>query len=114
MGVARKLRELKQDIQIVGVQPSQLHNKQQGLLNLQEYCPEICKHNELNEMIMVDDEDAFKTARELLLKEGLFAGVSSGSTMWAAIQIAKKINHGLIVTIFGDHGFKYLSTDLFG
>ena len=114
MGVARKLRELKKDIQIVGVQPSQLHNKQQGLLNLQEYCPEICKHNELDEMIMVDDEDAFKTARELLLKEGLFAGVSSGSTMWAAIQIAKKINHGLIVTIFGDHGFKYLSTDLFG
>ena len=114
MGVARKLRELKQDIQIVGVQPSQPHNKQQGLLNLQEFCPEICKHNELDEMIMVDDEDAFKTTRELLLKEGLFAGVSSGSTMWAAIQIAKKINHGLIVTIFGDHGFKYLSTDLFG
>src|SRR4030043_392805 len=101
MGVARKLRELKQDIQIVGVQPSQLHNKQQGLLNLQEFCPEICKHNELDEMVMVDDEDAFKTARELLLKEGLLAGVSSGSTMWAAIQITKKINHGLIVTIFG-------------
>ena len=114
MGVARKLRELKQDIQIVGVQPSQLHNKQQGLLNLQEYCPEICKHNELDEMVMVDDEDAFRTTRELLLKEGLFAGVSSGSTMWAAIQIAKKIDNGLIVTIFGDHGFKYLSTDLFG
>ncbi len=114
MGVARKLRELKQDNQIVGVQPSQLHNKQQGLLNLQEYCPEICKHNELDEMVMVDDEDAFRTTRELLLKEGLFAGVSSGSTMWAAIQIAKKIDNGLIVTIFGDHGFKYLSTDLFG
>ena len=114
MGVARKLKEHKKDIQIVGVQPSQPHNKQQGLLNLQEFCPEICKHNELDEMIMVDDEDAFKTTRELLLKEGLFAGVSSGSTMWAAIQIAKKINHGLIVTIFGDHGFKYLSTDLFG
>ena len=114
MGVARKLRELKQGIQIVGVQPSQLHNKQQGLLNLQEYCPEICKHNELDEMVMVDDEDAFRTTRELLLKEGLFAGVSSGSTMWAAIQIAKKIDNGLIVTIFGDHGFKYLSTDLFG
>ena len=114
MGVARKLRKLNKDIQIVGVQPSQIHNQQQGLLNLQEFCPEICKHNELNEMIMVDDEDAFKTTRELLLKEGLFAGVSSGSTMWAAIQTAKKIDHGLIVTIFGDHGFKYLSTGLFG
>jgi cysteine synthase B len=114
MGAARKLKEHKKGIQIIGVQPSQPHNKQQGLLNLQEFCPEICKHDEVDEMIMVEDEDAFKTTRELLLKEGLFAGVSSGSTMWAAIQTAKKINHGLIVTIFGDHGFKYLSMDLFG
>ncbi len=112
--VARKLKEHKKDIQIIGVQPSQRHNKQQGLLNLQEFCPEICKHEEVDEMIMVEDEDAFRTTRELLLKEGLFAGVSSGSTMWAAIQTAKKINRGLIVVIFGDHGFKYLSMDLFG
>jgi cysteine synthase B len=114
MGTARKLREHKKSIQIIGVQPSHPHNKQQGLLNLQQFCPEICKHEEIDEMIMVDDEDAFKTARELLLKEGLFVGISSGSTMQAAIQTAKKISHGLIVTIFGDHGFKYLSTNLFG
>jgi cysteine synthase B len=114
MGAARKLKKHKKDIQIIGVQPSQRHNKQQGLLNLQEFCPEICKHDEVDEMIMVEDEDAFRTTRELLLKEGLFAGVSSGSTMWAAIQTAKKINRGLIVVIFGDHGFKYLSMDLFG
>jgi cysteine synthase B len=114
MGAARKLKKHKKDIQIIGVQPSRPHNRQQGLLNLQEFCPEICKHDEVDEMIMVEDEDALRTTRELLLKEGLFAGVSSGSTMWAAIQTAKKINHGLIVTIFGDHGFKYLSMDLFG
>jgi cysteine synthase len=114
MGVARKLKELKKDIQIIGVQPSRPHNRQQGLLNLQEFCPEICKHEELDEMIMVEDEDAFRTARDLLLKEGLFVGISSGSTMWATIQKAKKINQGLIVTLFGDHGFKYLSTNLFG
>jgi cysteine synthase B len=114
MGVARKLKELKKDIQIIGVQPSQPHNRQQGLLNLQEFCPEICKHDEVDEMIMVDDEDAFKTARELLIKEGLFVGISSGSTMWAAIQKAQQIKQGLIVTVFGDHGFKYLSTNLFG
>ncbi len=114
MGAARKLKEHKKSIRIIGVQPSQPHNKQQGLLNLQEFCPEICKHDEVDEMIMVEDEDAFKTARELLLKEGLFVGVSSGSTMWATLQTAKKIDNGLIVTIFGDHGFKYLSTDLFG
>jgi cysteine synthase len=114
MGVARKLKELKKGIQIVGVQPSRSGSKQQGLLNLHDFYPEICKYDEIDEMIKVEDEDAFRTARELLLKEGLFIGISSGSTMCAAIQKAKEINHGLIVTIFGDHGFKYLSTDLFG
>jgi cysteine synthase B len=114
IGVTRKLKELKKDIQVIGVQPSQPHHKQQGLLNLSEFCPEICKHNEVDEMIMVDDADAFRTARELLVKEGLFVGISSGSTMWAAIQKAQQIKQGLIVTVFGDHGFKYLSTDLFG
>ena len=114
MGVARKLKQLKKDIQIIGVHPSKPHHKQQGLLNLQEFCPEICKHDEVDEMVMVDDEDAFRIARELLLKEGLFIGISSGSTMWVAIQKAQQIKQGLIVTVFGDHGFKYLSTNLFG
>jgi cysteine synthase len=63
---------------------------------------------------MVEDEDAFETARDLLLKEGLFVGISSGSAMWGAIQKAKEIGQGLIVTVFGDHGFRYLSTNLFG
>jgi cysteine synthase len=114
MGVARKLRELKKDIQIIGVQPSRPGSKQQGLLNLHDFCPEICKRDELDEVIMVEDEDAFETARDLLLKEGLFVGISSGSAMWGAIQKAKEIGQGLIVTVFGDHGFRYLSTNLFG
>jgi cysteine synthase len=114
MGVARKLRELKKGIQIIGVQPSRPGSKQQGLLNLHDFCPEICKCNELDEVLMVEDEDAFKTARDLLLKEGLFVGISSGSAMWGTIQKAKEIDQGLIVTVFGDHGFRYLSTNLFG
>ena len=65
-------------------------------------------------MIMVEDHDAYDTARNLLLKEGLFVGISSGSAMWGAIQKARVLDEGLIVTIFGDHGFKYLSTNLFG
>jgi cysteine synthase len=114
MGVGRKLKEFKEDIQIIGVQPSRPDSKQQGLVSLQDFCPEICKHDELDKTLLVEDKDAFKTARDLLLREGLFVGISSGSAMWGAIQIAKEIDQGLIVTIFGDHGFKYLSTDLFG
>ncbi len=114
MGVGRRLRELNPKIQIIGVQPSRIQSKQQGLLNLKEFCPEICKvHEVVDEMMMVDDKDAFRTARDLIVKEGLFAGISSGSAMYGAIQKAREIPRGLIVAILGDHAFKYLSTELF-
>jgi len=114
MGVARRLKAFNQDIKIIGVQPSSRESKQQGLLNQHDFCPEICKHGEIDEMLMVEDSEAYNTARDLLLREGLFVGISSGSAMWGAIQTAKMLDEGLVVTIFGDHGFKYLSTDLFG
>jgi cysteine synthase len=114
MGVARKLREHKKDIQVIGVQPSRQSSRQEGLLNIDSFCPEICKIDELNELLVVDDEDAFRTARDLFLKEGLFVGISSGSAMWGAIQKAKQIDEGLIVTICGDNGCRYLSTNLYG
>ena len=113
MGVARKLREHNQNIQIVCVQPAHPSNKQQGLLNLHEFRPEIFSPDEVDEMILVEDEDAFKVARDLFLKEGLFVGISSGSAMVGAIRKAREIKEGVIVTLFGDHGFKYLSTNLF-
>lgn len=115
MGVGRRLKELNPKIQIIGVQPSKIQNKQQGLLNLKEICPEICKVDEVvDEMIMVDDKNAFRTARDLIVKEGLFGGISSGSAMYGAIQKARELQEGLIVAILGDHAFKYLSTELFG
>jgi len=114
MGVGRKLRTFNKDIKVIGVEPSSAESNQQGLVNQHEFCPEICKHYELDEMIKVEDKDAYDTARNLLLMEGLFVGISSGSAMWGAIQKARTIDEGLIVTVFGDHGFKYLSTGLFG
>ena len=101
MGVARRLKAFKQDIKIVGVQPSSRDNKQQGLLNQHEFCPEICRLSEIDEMLMVEDYEAYGTARDLLLREGLFVGISSGSAMWGAIQKAKMLDEGLIVTISG-------------
>jgi cysteine synthase len=114
MGVSRRLRQLNPDVKIIAVHPARPDSRQEGLLNLGEFCPEICRGDELDEVLTVEDEDAYRTARELLLKEGLFVGVSSGSVMWAAIQKAKLLDEGLIVVVFGDHGFKYLSTGLFG
>lgn len=114
MGVGKRLKEFNPKIQIIGVQPANLRSAQQGLLNLKEFCPEICKVKDLvDEMIQVEDNDAFRMARDLFTKEGLFGGISSGSAMCGAIQKAKEIQRGLIVTVLGDHGFKYLSTNLF-
>ncbi len=114
MGVARKLREHNRRIQIIGVRPSSPDHGQQGLLNPKEFCPELLDPDELNEIISVKDEDAVVCTRELLLKEGLFVGISSGSVMYGALIKARKIEKGLIVVLFADHGFKYLSTRCFG
>jgi cysteine synthase len=113
MGIAKRLREYNRNIQIIGVQPSCLANGQQGLVCLKEFRPEILNTELVNEIITVDDEDAYKTTRKLFLEEGLFVGVSSGSVMYGAIQKAKKMKEGLIVTVLADSGFKYLSTGLF-
>ncbi|MEM0314434.1 MAG: cysteine synthase family protein, partial [Candidatus Bathyarchaeia archaeon] len=113
MGVARKLREYNKGVWVIGVQPSQPNSKQQGLLNPQEFRPEIFNPDEVDEIMLVDDADALKTAKALLYEEGLMAGVSSGAVMYGAIKKAKEIKSGVIVALFADHCFKYLSTELF-
>jgi cysteine synthase len=113
MGVGKRLREIHRSIQIVGVEPSRPNHRQEGLLCLDAFCPEIFNRDDIDEIILVDDKDAFQTARDLFLREGLFVGISSGSTMYGAIRKANEIDEGFIVAPFGDDGFKYLSTDLF-
>ena len=113
MGVARRLREHNNKVQIIGVQPSNPNHRQEGLLNPEEYCPEILNRDYLDRMITVGDEDAAVYTRSLLRNEGLFVGVSSGSAMCGAVQLAGELNEGFIVVLFADHGYKYLSTECF-
>ena len=113
MGVAQRLREHNERVKIIGVQPSKLNHQQEGLLNPEEYCPEILDKNELDQIIAVEDKDATLYARNLLKKEGLFVGVSSGSAMYGAVRTARALSEGFIVVLFADHGYKYLSTGCF-
>jgi cysteine synthase len=113
MGVGRRLRKLRRGIQIIGVEPSRSHHRQEGLPCLNAFCPEIFNREELDEIILVDDEVVAQTACDLFLREGLFVGISSGSTVFGAMQKTEELKEGIIVAIFGDHGFKYLSTGLF-
>jgi cysteinyl-tRNA synthetase len=116
MGLSRRFKELKPEVQIVGVEPY-LGHKIQGLKNMKEsYRPGIFEKHRLDRTIHIDDEEAFETTRILARKEGLFVGMSSGAAMAAALKIAnetEKNTNTRIVVIMPDGGERYLSTPLF-
>jgi cysteine synthase B len=113
MGVGKALRENNPRIKIVCAHPVRGHYIQ-GLKNMEEaIVPTIYKPSEIDITVMVETEDAFKMARQIIRKEGIFVGMSSGAAMYAATETAKKIKSGVIVVIFPDRGEKYLTTNLF-
>jgi len=113
MGVGKALRENNPKIKIVCAHPVKGHYIQ-GLKNMEEaIVPSIYNPSEIDETIMVETEVAYEMARKIVKEEGIFVGMSSGAAMYAALEVAKKISSGTIVTIFPDRGEKYLSTNLF-
>jgi cysteine synthase len=111
-GVGKRLRKANPEIEIVGVEPRSNANIQ-GLRNLGKYVPPILDENMLDEKILVGDRSAFEFTRKLAAVEGILAGPSSGAALHVALQKARKMKSGVIVTIFPDRGEKYLSTGLF-
>lgn len=113
MGVGKYLKEKNPNIKIVCAHPEKGHYIQ-GLKNMEEaIIPAIYDPDEIDETIMIETEKAFEVTREIIKKEGIFVGMSSGAAMLAAIEVAKKIKEGVVVVIFPDRGEKYLSTTLF-
>ncbi len=113
MGMSRYLHEKNPAIRIVGVEPT-LGHKVQGLINMQEaIVPSIYNEGTLDAKIVVQDDEAFETARLLAIREGLFAGMSSGAAVAAARRVAKEMESGTIVTMLPDRGERELSTTLF-
>lgn len=113
MGIGMGLKHHNPDIKIVEAQPVRNHYIQ-GLKNMEEaIVPALYQPEAIDEHIMIESEEAFDYARQIVRKEGIFVGMSSGAAMNAAVEVAKKIDSGCIVVIFADRGEKYLSTDLF-
>jgi cysteine synthase B len=75
--------------------------------------PKIYDPSFPDEIIHVNDDEAFSTTRRLALQEGIFAGMSSGAAVFGALTMAKRIERGTIVVILPDRGDRYLSTSLF-
>jgi cysteine synthase B len=113
MGVSRFLRIMKPDIKVICAHPTRGHYIQ-GLKNMEEaIVPQIYDPDQIDVHEMVDSEEAIAMARELIAKEGIFAGMSSGAAMLAAVRTAEKIESGNIVVLFQDRAEKYLSTVMF-
>jgi len=113
MGVGKVLKEYNPQIKIVCAHPVKGHYIQ-GLKNMEEaIVPSIYDPSQIDITIMVETEVAYEMTRQIVSKEGIFVGMSSGAALFAAVQIARKIALGTIVVIFPDRGEKYLSTKLF-
>jgi cysteine synthase B len=113
MGVAAFMREQYPDVKVIGIEPN-LGHAIQGLKNMQEaIVPAIYKVDQLHQLIVVDDDSAFETSRQLAAKEGIFCGMSGGAAMAGAFRLAQTLDHGVIVVIIPDRGDRYLSTNLF-
>jgi cysteine synthase B len=113
MGVGKYLKEYNPNVKIVCAHPVKGHYIQ-GLKNMEEaIVPSIYDPSQIDLKVMVKTEDAFEMTRKLVKYEGIFAGMSSGAAMLAAVQTAKNAKSGVIVTIFPDRGDRYLTTDLF-
>ena len=113
MGVSRFLRTMKPDIKVVCAHPIKGHYIQ-GLKNMDEaIVPEIYDPSQIDVQEMIESEEAIAMAREIIAKEGIFAGMSSGAAMIAALRTAERIERGNIVVVFPDRAEKYLSTKMF-
>lgn len=121
-GVGRYLREKKPEIRIVAVEPAEsalLSGKEPGPHRQQgigaNFIPQILDREIYDEVIAVTNEDAIETTRRLAREEAIFAGISSGSITWAALQVAARPENAgkLVVSMIADFGERYLSNPVF-
>ncbi|WP_374088221.1 cysteine synthase CysM [Methylomicrobium lacus] len=113
MGTSKFLKEKNPSIRIIGVQPEG-ESKIPGIRRWpEEYLPKIYDPSRVDRIILVDQPSAEQTTRDLAAIEGIFAGVSSGGAVYAALQLAKEVENAVIVAIICDRGDRYLSTGVF-
>ncbi len=113
MGTSRFLKERNGDIQIVGVQPSDGACIPGIRRWPQAYLPKIFDATRVDSIIDVSQNDAERTTLALGAKEGIFAGISSGGAVCAALRLSQELTDAVIVTIICDRGDRYLSTNVF-
>ena len=113
MGVSTYLKEKNKHVTIVGAQPDD-NSRIPGIRKWpQEYVPKFFNRSKVDIVVEVTELDAKKTTQRLAKEEGIFAGMSSGGSVFCALKIAEQIDEGLIVAVICDRGDRYLSSTLF-
>ncbi|MEZ2414240.1 cysteine synthase CysM [Muriicola sp. E247] len=113
MGTSTFLKEQNNNIQIVGVQPTD-ESSIPGIRKWpKEYLPKIFTPKKVDRILEVSEKEAIAMTKRLAKEEGIFAGMSSGGATAAALKLAKELEEGVIVSIICDRGDRYLSSELF-
>ena len=113
MGVSRYLKSKNPKIEIIGCQPTD-GSQIPGIRKWPEaYLPKIFDRSRVDRVMEVSQADAEETTRRMAKEEGIFAGISAGGAMWAALQLSAVLENATIVSIVCDRGDRYLSTGVF-
>jgi len=113
MGVSRYLKEQNPAVRIIGLQPDE-GSRIPGIRRWpQAYLPAIYEAERVDEVMDIRQQDAEVTMRALAREEGIFSGVSSGGSVFAALDLNRRLNNAVIVAIICDRGDRYLSTGVF-
>lgn len=113
MGVGRRLKEHNPDIKLIVAEPHPGDNLQ-GIRSLDDgYTPPILDIGLLDAKVLARSADAFRAVREVLRRDGVLAGLSSGAVLYAALKWAQRVERANIVMLFADSGWKYLQSPAF-
>lgn len=118
-GIGEILKKHNPKVKIVAVEPAAsavLSGREAGAHKIQGigagFVPDVLNRKIIDQIITVEDKDAFRTAKELTVKEGLFVGISAGAAVWATLKVAKELGKGkTVVTILPDTGERYFSVE---
>ena len=113
MGVSRFLKSQNPDIQIIGLQPTD-GSQIPGIRRWPpEYLPDIYQHERVDRVLDISQRESEQMMKRLAREEGIFAGVSSGGAIAAALKLSAEVEEATIVAIICDRGDRYLSTGVF-
>ena len=113
MGVGKRVKEFNESIKIIATAPHP-DDVVQGLRSIEHgYIPPILDLDKLDGRIMVEAEESFYWTKKVMETHGLIVGVSSGAALATCIKMSKRLKESVIVTIFADGGWKYLSSGIY-